>query len=103
MIGNILNTLGTRILNAIASLAIAILISNYLGAGGKGEQGLIIATISIIIYSSRDHWPFLTGLSCTPLSHLRITNSILHLAYHLYFRNFLFTENGSSCTGEICY
>ncbi len=49
MIGKILNTLGTRILSAIASLAIAILISNYLGASGKGEQGLIIATISIII------------------------------------------------------
>lgn len=49
MIGKILNTLGTRALSAIASLAIAILISNYLGAGGKGEQGLIIATISIIV------------------------------------------------------
>ena len=49
MIGKILNTLGTRIFGSIAGLAIAILISNYLGAAGKGEQGLIIATISIVI------------------------------------------------------
>jgi O-antigen/teichoic acid export membrane protein len=37
------------ILNASLNLAIAVVVSNYLGAIGKGEQGIIIATISIVV------------------------------------------------------
>jgi O-antigen/teichoic acid export membrane protein len=35
--------------SAIISLLIAVVISQYLGAGGKGEQGIIITTIALIL------------------------------------------------------
>lgn len=49
MFKQIVNTLFTRILTGVLNLVIAIVISNYLGAEGKGVQGLIIATISLLI------------------------------------------------------
>ncbi len=52
MIRKIINTIGTRAFSAILNLLIAILISQYLGTIGKGQQGLIIATITYILVFS---------------------------------------------------
>ncbi len=49
MLGKILNTFGTRLISAILNLLIAVVISRVLGPDGKGEQGLIIATIAYIL------------------------------------------------------
>ncbi|MDK2978723.1 MAG: hypothetical protein PWP52_1437 [Bacteroidales bacterium] len=49
MFKQIVNTFFTRILSGVFNLVIAIIISNYLGAEGKGVQGLIITTIAFII------------------------------------------------------
>jgi O-antigen/teichoic acid export membrane protein len=48
----IANTFGTKLIIAIINLCIAIVISNYLGASGKGEQGIIITTITLILLFS---------------------------------------------------
>jgi len=45
----IFKTFGVRLSSAIISLLIAVVISQYLGAGGKGEQGIIITTIALIL------------------------------------------------------
>lgn len=52
MIGKIVNTFSTRVVSAFLNLLIAILISQYLGTIGKGQQGLIIATITYILVFS---------------------------------------------------
>jgi O-antigen/teichoic acid export membrane protein len=49
MFKQILNTLFAKIITGILNLVIAIIISNYLGAEGKGVQGIILTTISIIV------------------------------------------------------
>lgn len=49
MIRNILSTFFTRFSVAIVNLVIAILLSNQLGASGRGEQSLIITLITFII------------------------------------------------------
>lgn len=49
MINKILNTFGTRLLSAVLNLLITILISRFLGPEGKGQQGIIIATIAYIL------------------------------------------------------
>ncbi len=49
MFRNILNTFGTKGFTAVINLAIAIILSQVLGASGKGEQGLIITTIAFIL------------------------------------------------------
>lgn len=49
MLKNILSTFFVRVFSSAVSFAVAILISNYLGADGKGEQGLILSTISLLI------------------------------------------------------
>ena len=49
MFKQILNTFFTRVLSGIFNLIIAIVISNYLGAEGKGVQGIILTTISILV------------------------------------------------------
>ena len=46
---NIAGTFGTRIVAAIINLAIAIMLSRFLGPEGKGEQSLIITTITFIL------------------------------------------------------
>ncbi len=52
MVRKIINTIGTRAFSAVLNLLIAILISQYLGTIGKGQQGLIIATITYILVFS---------------------------------------------------
>ena len=52
MFKNILNTFGTRALSAIINLLIAIVLSQTLGPAGKGQQGLIITTITFILVFS---------------------------------------------------
>ena len=52
MISRILNTFGTRSLSAVINFLIAIVVSQYLGADGKGEQGIIIATIAFVLVFS---------------------------------------------------
>jgi len=49
LIKKILNTFGTKTITAFINLAIAIVLSQYLGAEGKGEQGLIITTIAFVL------------------------------------------------------
>jgi O-antigen/teichoic acid export membrane protein len=48
----ILNTFGTRLASAILNLLIAIIVSQFLGPEGKGEQGIILATIAYILVFS---------------------------------------------------
>lgn len=52
MVSKIINTFGTRTATAILNLLIAIVISQYLGAVGKGSQGLIVTTIAFILVFS---------------------------------------------------
>ncbi|RLD34114.1 MAG: hypothetical protein DRI83_08455, partial [Bacteroidetes bacterium] len=52
MINKILNTFGTRSLSAVINFLIAIAVSQYLGPEGKGEQGIIIATIAFVLVFS---------------------------------------------------
>lgn len=52
MIRKILNTFGTRLISAILNLLITIIISQFLGPEGKGQQGLIVATIAYILVFS---------------------------------------------------
>ena len=48
MIKNIANTFFVRVIHAIISFLVAIVISRYLGAEIKGQQGLILTTISLL-------------------------------------------------------
>lgn len=52
MFRKILNTFGAKALTAVVNLLIAILLSQYLGPAGKGQQGLIITTITFILVFS---------------------------------------------------
>lgn len=52
MLRNVTFTFLTRVITAIISLLLAVLLSQYLGAGGKGFQSIIITTISIILIFS---------------------------------------------------
>ncbi len=52
MFGKIIHTFGTKSLAAVINLLIAIVLSQYLGPAGKGQQGLIITTIAIILVFS---------------------------------------------------
>lgn len=52
MLNKILNTFGTRSLSAVINFLIAIAVSQYLGADGKGAQGIIIATIAFVLVFS---------------------------------------------------
>lgn len=52
MFQKIINTLGTRVFSAVLNLLIAIFISRHLGVIGKGQQGLIIASITYILIFS---------------------------------------------------
>lgn len=52
MLRNVTFTFLTRIITAVISLLLAVLLSQYLGAGGKGFQSIIITTISIILIFS---------------------------------------------------
>jgi len=45
----IFKTFGVRLSSAIINLLIAVVISQYLGAEGKGEQGIIITTIALVL------------------------------------------------------
>ncbi len=52
MISKILNTFGTRGISAIVNFLIAIAVSQFLGPGGKGEQGIILTTIAFVLVFS---------------------------------------------------
>ncbi|HNW98884.1 MAG TPA: oligosaccharide flippase family protein [Bacteroidales bacterium] len=52
MFSKILNTFSTKFITAIINFFIAVIISQYLGATGKGEQGIIITTITLILIFS---------------------------------------------------
>ncbi|MDT8392343.1 MAG: polysaccharide biosynthesis C-terminal domain-containing protein [Bacteroidales bacterium] len=52
MLSRILNTFGTRSLSAVINFLIAIVVSQYLGPGGKGAQGIIITTIAFVLVFS---------------------------------------------------
>lgn len=52
MLSKILNTFGTRGLSAVINFMIAVVISQYLGPDGKGEQGIILTTIAFVLVFS---------------------------------------------------
>jgi O-antigen/teichoic acid export membrane protein len=45
----IVNTFTVRVFNAVFKVLLAVLISQFLGAEGKGEQGIILATIAVVL------------------------------------------------------
>lgn len=49
MLRTIISTFFTRSFTAISNLILAVLLSHYLGASGRGEQSLVITLISFII------------------------------------------------------
>ena len=49
MIKKIFSTFTVRFGSAILNFLIAVIVSQYLGASGKGEQGILVATIAIIM------------------------------------------------------
>ena len=49
MLSKILNTFGAKTAGAVINLLIAIILSQFLGPEGKGQQGLIITTIAFIL------------------------------------------------------
>ncbi len=49
MFNKILNTFGTRALAAVINLAVAVVLSQYLGPDGKGVQSLILTTITFVL------------------------------------------------------
>lgn len=49
MIANILNTISTRIVLAIAAILLLLLNSNFLGSEGLGEIGILVLSIAIFI------------------------------------------------------
>lgn len=49
MIKKIFSTFSMRFVSAIINLFIAVVISRYLGASGKGEQGILLTTIALIM------------------------------------------------------
>lgn len=52
MLNKILNTFGARSLSAVINFLIAIVVSQYLGPEGKGEQGIILTTIAFVLVFS---------------------------------------------------
>lgn len=48
MVRKILGNFGVRLLSAIMNLMIAIVVSQYIGATGKGEQSLVLTMIAIV-------------------------------------------------------
>jgi len=52
MFGKILHTFGINVFSAVINLVVAVLLSQYLGPAGKGNQSLIITTISFILIFS---------------------------------------------------
>ncbi len=52
MLNNILGTVATRFINAVASFVIVILVSRWLGADGLGSVNLVVLGISIAVMAS---------------------------------------------------
>jgi O-antigen/teichoic acid export membrane protein len=48
MFRKILGNFGVRLISAIVNLMIAIVVSQYLGASGKGEQSLVLTMIAVV-------------------------------------------------------
>ena len=49
MINKIFSTFSIKLVSAIFNLLIAVVVSRYLGTSGKGEQSLVLTTISFIL------------------------------------------------------
>lgn len=78
MIGNIVNTIGSKLLIACISLTLLLLNSNYLGAEGLGSIGLIVLGITIILLVSN----FVTGGG---LIYYAPRSSVVELFFVSYF------------------
>ena len=79
MFRNIISTFFTRSFIAVSNFLVAVLLSNYLGSAGRGEQSLIITLIAFII--------IITGLIGTSsISYLipRIPFSLLIIPSYLW-------------------
>jgi len=78
----ILNTFAIKLLSAICSFITAILVSRYLGTNGKGEQSLILATISIVLI-------FSNIVGGATLVYLSSRINLLHIIFSSYLWSFL--------------
>ncbi len=52
MLKRIASTFGTRFITALINFLVVVVVSQFLGAEGKGEQGLVITTIALILLFS---------------------------------------------------
>jgi len=52
LLNKVIYTFGTKIASALINLGIAVIISQFLGASGKGEQGIVITTVTLILIFS---------------------------------------------------
>jgi O-antigen/teichoic acid export membrane protein len=52
LFNKIFKTFGVKFSSALLNLLIAVIVSQYLGSGGKGEQGIIITTIAFVLIFS---------------------------------------------------
>ncbi|MCI5059170.1 MAG: hypothetical protein MRY83_23860, partial [Flavobacteriales bacterium] len=49
MLRDIFNTVSAKVMISLANLLLIILITNYLGAAGKGEMSLFVLNLSLVI------------------------------------------------------
>jgi O-antigen/teichoic acid export membrane protein len=81
MLRIIVGNFSVRFFSALANLLIAILISQYLGADGKGEQSIILATITFILLVSN----LIGGASIVYLTPRLGLKSVLFTSYSWTF------------------
>lgn len=77
MFSKIFKTFGVKLSSAIINFLIAVIISQFLGASGKGEQGIIITTITLILLFSN----IIGGASLVYLTPRLNIKKILILSY----------------------
>jgi O-antigen/teichoic acid export membrane protein len=77
MFKKIAKTFGVRFTGALLNLGVAVILSQYLGSQGKGEQGLILTTITFIILFAN----IISGASLVYLAPRLPIKKILTIAY----------------------
>jgi len=106
VLGKIFNTFSIKLASAICNLLIAVIVSRYLGAIGKGEQSIILATISIVLI-------FVNIAGGATLVYLTSRYKIIHLislsyiwslltAITFYFILYFFYIRYRDYAGHIC-
>lgn len=90
MLKSILGNFSVRFSSAVFNLLIAILVSQFLGAGGKGEQSLILAAITITLLIHN----VISGASIIYLASRLNTRKIMIVSYSWTFLVGLITYLG---------